>query len=663
MIHGGWKAFVWWLLLGAACAPRASTIGPDPRKVAIPAGDTVGGSSRLPPVAPLRAPLSLRVVYPPPDGVVEVEDSSFLFGSAGTGDAEVTVNGHPVPVWPNGAWLAWIPFPRDSVTQFRIEGRTATDTVVLSHPVRRVLSDRGRVARGTLWVDSASCYPRGRVWLPADQYLSLGVRASEGAELRLRLTDGTTVPLVPQVSPEAVAGALPPGGFDHGAATLAGRPGRERYAGMIRGRRLGPDPGPILPVAGSGSPVAARSGDSSWATLEAISGRDTVLVRWPLQLALLDTVPVVAELDDDPSGSLGAGDGIITGRATPGGGYTWFFPSGTRAIASGRQNDDLRLRLGAEAEAWVPSTNARALRPGTPAPRAEVGSVALEPHVDRVTLRVPVGQRIPFQVTEDEESLTVRLFGAVADLDWMRYGKADSLVRFMSWAQAGPDQVTLTVDVARPVWGYRALWDGGDFLLEVRRPPAIDRHSPLRERLIAVDAGHPPAGATGPTGLREAEANLAVALRLRQLLENAGARVLMTRTTDSAVDLSSRVELAEQANADLLVSIHNNALPDGVNPFVNQGTSVFYFNPRSAALASAVQAALVRLLGLPDLGIARGDLALVRGTWMPSVLTEGLFIMLPEQEAALRTEEGQRRYAEGVFGGVRHYLSTMAAGP
>jgi N-acetylmuramoyl-L-alanine amidase len=110
----------------------------------------------------------------------------------------------------------------------------------------------------------------------------------------------------------------------------------------------------------------------------------------------------------------------------------------------------------------------------------------------------------------------------------------------------------------------------------------------------------------------------------------------------------------------VLVSIHNNALPDGVNPFTNNGSSVYYNHPRSVPLAGAIQSALVRRLGLRDLGIGRGDLALVRGTWMPSVLTEGLFMMLPDQESALRTPAGQRLYARAVLEGLRKFLDDLA---
>jgi N-acetylmuramoyl-L-alanine amidase len=419
---------------------------------------------------------------------------------------------------------------------------------------------------------------------------------------------------------------------------------------------VGPDPGPILPL-----PFTLTSSDTSWAVVEAILGADTARVRWPLQVAVLDSTPVVAELDDDTT-SLSTPDSLTVGRALPGGTYAWFFPSGTRAAVTGRRNGDLRLRLSQDAEAWVPAAEARPLAPGGPAPQAVVGSVSVTSRADRATVRIPLSQRVPFRVEETDRSLVVTIYGAAGDVDWMRYGAADSLVRRMSWRQAAADEVQLVFELARPVWGYRARWDRSDLLLDIRRPPAIDAGDPLRGRLIAVDPGHPPGGAMGPTGLREAEANLAVALELRRMLQAAGARVLMTRTSDSIVDLWPRVRLAEQANADVLVSIHNNALPDGLNPFVNNGTSVYYNQPRSEPLARAIQAELLRRLGLRDLGFGRGDLALVRGTWMPSVLTEGLFMTLPDQENALRTPEGQHRYAQAVVDGIRKYLGEWARG-
>jgi hypothetical protein len=77
-------------------------------------------------------------------------------------------------------------------------------------------------------------------------------------------------------------------------------------------------------------------------------------------------------------------------------------------------------------------------------------------------------------------------------------------------------------------------------------------------------------------------------------------------------------------------------------------------------LAAEIQRALVRRLKLPDLGIGRADLAVVRPTWMPAVLCEGMFLILPEQEATLRTLRGQRLYARGVLEGIRGFLRERA---
>ena len=258
-----------------------------------------------------------------------------------------------------------------------------------------------------------------------------------------------------------------------------------------------------------------------------------------------------------------------------------------------------------------------------------------------------------------ERSLTLRIYSAVGDVDWIRYG-TDPLVERINWAQPERYEVTLTLELAAPLWGYRTRWDRNDLLLDVRRPPRVVKSHPFRGRVIAIDPGHPPLGATGPTGLREADANLAVALRLRTMLQAAGARVLMTRTADTAVDLWPRVTLADTGGAELLVSIHNNALPDGVNPFTNNGTSVFYNQPQSVPLAEAIQRTLVRRLLLPDLGIGRGDLAMVRPTWMPAVLCEGMFMILPDQETVLRSARGQRKYALGVFEGIGGFLRGRA---
>lgn len=478
------------------------------------------------PIAPVTGPLALTVVYPPPDATITAADSTFLLGSVGTAGAHLTIDGQPVDVHPNGAWLAWVSLPRDSAFVLTLEATTTADTV--------------RVA-----------LPLGRPSAP-------------------------------------------------GRAALLDSLGR----GLLR-----------------------------------------------------DTAAVVVELDDDPQRT-GRSDSLTIGRNVPGGTYSWFLARGTRAVATGQLADMVRLRVSSGTDAWVPAADVVPLPAGTPPPLAVVGSVEMRREAHATTVRVPLGVRAPVSVAAGEKSLVVTVHGARGDVNWTRYAPRDDLVERVDWRQDA-DRVVLEVRLRRALWGYRTRWDGTELLVDVRRPPCPDPHDPLRGRSIALDPGHPPAGATGPTGLTEAEANLAVARRLQGFLERAGARVTLTRTDDTPLDLTSRIRAAEAAGAEVLVSIHNNALPDGVNPFSSHGSSVFYQHAPSLPLARAVQAGLVQRLGVRDLGVGRGDLALIRPTWQPSILTEGLFMIVPAHEAALRRPEGQERYALGVYDGLRAFLAAQ----
>jgi N-acetylmuramoyl-L-alanine amidase len=616
--------------LAAACAANPPASSP-------PLSSTTSPPVELPGMDSVLGALTLTVRYPDEGTVIVARDSTFLFGSTGTGRARVTVNGQSIRVWPDGGWLAWVPLPPDSVMPFTVVATVGADT---SRVVRTVRRPRRFVppAQGA-WIDTTSFAPAMTVMWPRDEYLPLAVRAAPGADVRLRLDDTTSIRLVPDDRPGLVPEAIR--AFDRDTANLARVPDTDRYVGRIRGR-----------------PRAA--GDAPW-TLEVIRGSDTARAAWPLTLSFTDTVASTVVLNDDPERT-GTTDGITVARATRGGTYTWFWPAGTRAVRDAQVGADVRLRLAPGVHAWVPAAEATALA-GAPTPHPVVGSLTLSSDSAHVTLRIPLDARIPYQVIEHEYELELVLYGAVSDANWVRYGpSSDSLVRRIAWTQDDPLGVRISVGLSRAVWGYRVRYDRGDLLLEIHRPPILDTSHPLRNVLIAVDPGHPPVGATGPTGLWEPVPNLGIARKLRDLLVRAGARVVMTRTTDTPVDLYPRTRLADSIGADLLVSIHNNALPDGVNPFTNNGTSVFYNHPRSIPLARAVDAALVRRLGVRDLGMGRGDLALVRPTWMPAILTEGLFIMLPEQEAALRSEEGQARYARGVFEGIEAFLLGRAHG-
>ncbi len=594
----------------------------------------------LPAVPVVHGPLAIAVAYPD-SGRVAATDSTFLYGTVGDGRATLTIDGQPARVAANGAWIAWIALPRDSSFVLHLVARRGPDSAVASLPLARA----GWVRATGAWVDRSSFDPVGTVWLPAGEALPIAVRAAAGASVRLILPGGGAIVLhADSIRPPVPSGIRD---FDRNDTNLVRPVSRDRYVGVLSGA-LDPSSAPDWLA-----PSAAVSPGT--ATLEVAFDGDTTRTPWPVQVTRLATPPVSVVLDDDPS-NRGGTDRLTVGRAMPGGTYTWFFPLGTSTRADARIGDLVRLRLSRANIAWVPATDVHAAGVRDDPRAAVLGTLTLTAEPFGTELRIPLSRPVPMQVVEHPDRLTLVFYGATSDANWTRYGAGQRFVRVLTWEQRTADEVALDVTFDRPLWGWRSRVDGTDLVVDFRRPPAVDARRPLAGRLIVVDAGHPPGGACGPTGLCEPEANLAVAQVVQQRLRALGARVVMTRSDSAPVGLWPRVALADSVNADLLVSIHDNGLPDGVNPFTNNGTSTFFNHLQALDLAEQVQTGLVANLGLRDLGVSRGDLALCRPTWYPAILTEGLFMMMPAQEAALRTPAGRSRYAAGIVAGITAFF-------
>lgn len=609
----------------AACTPPAPAPVPAPERAA-----------PLPPVPLVTGPIALRIQYPSANAVIGARDSTFIFGTVGTGEATLTVNGAPVTVLPNGAWLAWLPVP--SEPRYELVAVRGADTVRRTHPVRLpaprpVLADTGRLV-----VDSSSITPsRAYRMLPPGERVRVSVRAPANASVWLRLGDGRRLGLL--------NAGTNPGPRQRRASVDQEERGAAQYArdSLLWAREVAAGE-----VTGDARIVVAR-------------GADTVT----LPLVGIDTVapprtqaPAWVVLGADSS-AVSDTDRVVVGRPVPNGTYKWFFLPGTLVEMTGAVGDQIRVRLDERLDVWVNDADVRTPLAGLPGPRRTVSNLRVLPDSAWVDLVIPVGDRPPHQVQPTDEGLELTLYGTVANTDVINYRGRDTLVRHVAWEQLTSDRARLVVRLSRPAYGWLVFWRNGSLVLRVRRPPVPDATRPLAGLTIAVDPGHPPIGATGPTGLYEGEAVLAIGQRLRALLEARGATVVMTRTTMDPVALGERPIVARRANAHAFVSIHLNALPDGINPYVAQGTGTYYFNAPSAALARTVQDGMVRHMGLPDHGTFYNNFAVVRPTWMPSVLCEGAFLMIPEQEAALRTPEFQERYARGVADGLEAYFRSL----
>ncbi|MEO8193861.1 MAG: N-acetylmuramoyl-L-alanine amidase [Gemmatimonadales bacterium] len=355
--------------------------------------------------------------------------------------------------------------------------------------------------------------------------------------------------------------------------------------------------------------------------------------------------------------------GYSTAYPTSGGIERWFLLPGTAVRVIGTLGNYHFVMLDSTQTIAIEKNDLKMLDSLAPAPASlNASPFTVENGAEWTDIIIPITGPPPFLVEEGPASLTLTLYGTRSSED--RQGPltpaAGSYVTSAMSLRNRP-RTQYLIPLAGPIYGYQPLWENGKFTFRVRRPPVVDSTSSLRGLTIALDPGHPPAGATGPTGLYEADAALAVGLKARDLLQAKGANVFMTRSTPDTVDLNLRSTLARRANAHALVSIHLNAVGDGINPFRAQGTETYHYHLHSAPLANAIQGAAVPQLGLPDHGVKRMNFALVRGPWMPAVLVEGAFIIMPDLEAALRTPEYQQRYAQGIVDGLEAYFRSLAA--
>jgi N-acetylmuramoyl-L-alanine amidase len=133
------------------------------------------------------------------------------------------------------------------------------------------------------------------------------------------------------------------------------------------------------------------------------------------------------------------------------------------------------------------------------------------------------------------------------------------------------------------------------------------------------------------------------------------------RPDTTPVPLAQRPLIATRGDAHLFVSVHFNAFADGVNPFVNHGTLMLLFWPQSLGFARHLQREVLAEFRLPDRGVRFQDVAIPRTTWMPSVLTESGFMMIPEFEAALRDPAVQERLARAHMRAIEGFLRETAA--
>lgn len=331
----------------------------------------------------------------------------------------------------------------------------------------------------------------------------------------------------------------------------------------------------------------------------------------------------------------------------------------TLIAITGQRNGYYRFKKTNNKQSWTPETGVNIIEISQIQPSSEIKNINVFEDKDSIFIKIPLNEKLPVDLNEQKNSIILDIYGAKANIDQITYNHVKS-IKEINWEQPNDNSFRLKIEPEfQQLWGYRYFFFGNDLVLKIRKTPKINPINPLKGQIIAIDPGHgaDELGAVGPTGIPEKTVNLRIFEHLKKELEKNGAIVITTRETDDInPDLYERSEIARKNNAIVLLSIHNNALPDGKNPYKTHGTSVYYYHSQALPLAKSLQNDLVTDLEFKDLGVFWGSLALTRPTEPVSVLLEIAFMIHPDEYAKIITPAYQKLAAKSITKSLKNYF-------
>ncbi|MDR2192750.1 MAG: N-acetylmuramoyl-L-alanine amidase [Endomicrobium sp.] len=246
-----------------------------------------------------------------------------------------------------------------------------------------------------------------------------------------------------------------------------------------------------------------------------------------------------------------------------------------------------------------------------------------------------------------------------------------------------------------------AIIDDENAFASVKEEAKASLKKSARKRIIVIDAGHggEDPGAIGPNGAKEKDLNLAIAHRLKDILDkDDNYETVLTRKDDVFIPLAERTNIANENNADLFVSVHCNA---NFNREVN-GFEIYFLSEKAtdseAAATAALENAAIELEGkptkkraklqemlwsmtvneyindsselcsfvssetpsrlkIPNRGVKQASFYVLRGAQMPAVLVESAFISNYAEESKLSSSKFQTAVADSIYEGIVKYYA------
>lgn len=350
---------------------------------------------------------------------------------------------------------------------------------------------------------------------------------------------------------------------------------------------------------------------------------------------------------------------------------------GERLAVTGRQGDWLQVKLTDGSAGWVaswltdyaassdPSRGAVVEKEILIAPIAEGKTFKIIDASGRPVLQLEGWTSSQYRILSDGAKITLELEGPT-DRNYQGTNSRLGLQNIRIYGQGQKAFIELTFAFA-PLQSLHV--DEAKKLTRVQ-VSAIQTQG-LAGKVIVIDPGHASVqpggwldpGTVGKNGLKEKDVNIDLAYKVTSMLQQAGARVIMTHTGSTSLSLAGRANIANSAGADIFVSIHVNSNP---NPAMS-GHTTYYYAPADRPvlyaqrlerqkLATVVQQELVKAAGRANQGIMTSNFAVLRETTVPSILVETAFMSNATEMNLLTTDAFRQRLALGIYNGIAAYF-------
>jgi len=337
---------------------------------------------------------------------------------------------------------------------------------------------------------------------------------------------------------------------------------------------------------------------------------------------------------------------------------------GSRFKISGNAGDYFRVKLGVE-NFLIHQNDVQEIEDKEREHQSLLSQISLKETETEAEIRFSALQHIPFLIEDGPQQLRLMLYGVQQSENIAIEGQAPSIkaIEFTPLLSDQPiDDVVIDIKSYHLLAGFNYYWDDSELVISLRRLPDMVKDNPLKGRIIVLDPGHggEALGAIGPGDVHEKDIVLEISKYLQKLLEERGARIIMTRSQDTNVNIQKRIDMAVAQQADLFVSIHANAHAEGADAINYHGHMTLYNYNYNQKLAEIILDNLVKRTGLPRARVwQRPDLTVLRQPQVPSVLVETAFLMHPDDNWYLLQSEYQRELALGIMNGITDYFLNL----